>query len=127
MRLWDKIIPSLPKSLRIIRYDMRGHGLSDCLGASYSMGDVISDIEALLDHLNICDCFFVELSIGGIIVQGLAAKRLDLICAMVLSNTAAKISTPAIWQDRIDSIRATGIAPVSDTTMRRCFSPKNLG
>ena len=30
MRLWDKVIPSLPKGLRIIRYDMRGHGLSDC-------------------------------------------------------------------------------------------------
>ena len=96
MRLWDKVIPSLPKGLRIIRYDMRGHGLSDCPGAPYSMGELISDVEALLDHLNICDCFFVGLSIGGMIAQGLATKRLDLIRAMVLSNTAAKIATPAI-------------------------------
>ena len=58
------------------------------------------------------------------IAQGLATKRLDLIRAMVLSNTAAKIATPAIWQDRIDSIRATGIGPVSDTTIGRWFSPK---
>ena len=40
MRLWDKIIPSLPKGLRIIRYDMRGHGLSDCPGAPYPMTDL---------------------------------------------------------------------------------------
>ena len=124
MRLRDKIIPSLPKGLRIIRYDMRGHGLSDCPRPPYSMGELISDVEALLDHLNICDCFFVGLSIGGMIAQGLATKRLDLIRAMVLSNTASKIATPAIWQDRIDSIRATGIGPVSDTTMSRWFSPK---
>ena len=58
------------------------------------------------------------------IAQGLATKRLDLIRAMVLSNTAAKISPPAIWQDRIDSTRATGIGPVSDTTMSRWLSPK---
>ena len=32
--------------------------------------------------------------IGGMIAQGLAVKRLDLIRAMVLSNTAAKIGTP---------------------------------
>ena len=75
---------------------MRGHGLSDCPGSPYFMGDVISDVEALLDHLNVCDCFFVELSIGGMTAQGLTAKRLDLIGAMVLSNTAVKIATPAI-------------------------------
>ena len=103
---------------------MRGHVLSDCPAAPYSMGDLISDVEALLDHLNICDYFFVGLSIGGMIAQGLTTKRLDLIRAMVLSNTAAKIATPAIWQDRIGSIRATGIGPVSDTTMNRWFSPK---
>ena len=88
------------------------------------MGNLVLDVEALLDHLNLCDCLFIGLSIGGMIAQGLAAKRLDLIRATVLSNTAAKIATPAIWQDRIDSIRATGIGPVSDTTMSRWLSPK---
>ena len=76
-------MPSLPKGLMIIRYDMRGHGLSDCPEAPYSMGDLVSDVEALLDHLNICDCFFKGLSIGGMIAQGLATKRLDPIRAMV--------------------------------------------
>jgi len=103
---------------------MRGRGLSDCRGAPYSMGDLISDVDALLDHLNVCDCFFAGLSIDGMITQGLATKHLNLICTMVLSNTAAKIATPAIWQDRIDSIRRTGICPVSDTTMSHWLSPK---
>ena len=62
------------------------------------MGALISDVEALLDHLNISNCLFVGLSIGGIIAQGLATKRLDLIRAMALSNTAAKIAIPAIWR-----------------------------
>tara|TARA_B110000208_G_C11698769_1_gene405063 strand:+ start:330 stop:1118 length:789 start_codon:yes stop_codon:yes gene_type:complete len=124
IRLWDQIMPLLPKGLRIIRYDMRGHGLTDCPNAPYSMGALISDAESLLDYLEVRDCLFVGLSIGGMVAQGLATKRLDLIRAMVLSNTAAKIATPAIWQDRIDSIRAEGIGPVSDATMSRWFSPK---
>ena len=65
MRLWDQIMPLLPEGLRIIRYDMRGHGLSDCPEAPYSMGALISDAEALLDHLKITSCLFIGLSIGG--------------------------------------------------------------
>ena len=127
MRLWDQIIPLLPQGLRIIRYDMRGHGLSDCPEAPYSMGVLISDAEALLDHLKIASCVFVGLSIGGMVGQGLASKRLDLIRAMVLSNTAAKIATKDLWQDRIDSIRKDGIGPVAGATMQRWFSPEMYG
>ena len=124
MRLWDQIIPLLAEGLRIIRYDMRGHGLTDCPDAPYAMGALISDAEALLEYLNVRDCLFVGLSIGGMIAQGLATKRLDLIRAMVLSNTAAKIATSTIWQDRIDSIQKNGMGPVSDATMSRWFSPR---
>lgn len=28
LRLWDPVLPLLPKGLKIIRYDKRGHGLS---------------------------------------------------------------------------------------------------
>ncbi|MDG1239954.1 MAG: 3-oxoadipate enol-lactonase, partial [Planktomarina sp.] len=59
--------------------------------------------------------------------QGLASKRLDLIRAMVLSNTAAKIATKDLWQDRIDSIRKDGIGPVAGATMQRWFSPEMYG
>jgi 3-oxoadipate enol-lactonase len=46
---------------------------------------------------------------------------------MVLSNTAAKIATQDIWQDRIDSIRTDGMGPVTDATMQRWFSPDMYG
>ena len=38
-RVWDALIPHLPEGLRIIRYDKRGHGLSEAPDAPYSMGD----------------------------------------------------------------------------------------
>lgn len=126
LRLWDQILPLLPKGLRIIRYDMRGHGLSDCPSAPYSMGGLVSDIEALMDYLKVKDSMFVGLSIGGMIGQGLATKRRDLIRSMVLSNTAAKIATPDIWRERIASIRENGMDLVADASMSRWFSPKML-
>ncbi len=122
LRLWDEVVERLPAGLRIIRYDKRGHGLSACPPAPYAMGALIKDAENLLDHLGVRDCLFVGLSIGGMIAQGLAAKRLDLIRAMVLSNTGAKIGTRAMWQDRIDAIQSGGIEALADAIMQRWFS-----
>ncbi|WP_204113395.1 3-oxoadipate enol-lactonase [Shimia biformata] len=121
-RLWDPILPHLPAGLKIIRYDKRGHGLSESPKGPYTMGALVRDIEQLLDYLKVKDAMFVGLSIGGLIAQGLAAKRLDLVRAMVLSNTGAKIGTRELWQDRIDAISKGGIAAISEATMQRWFS-----
>jgi 3-oxoadipate enol-lactonase len=122
LRLWDDVVPLLPPGLRIIRYDKRGHGLSSCPPAPYAMGALVTDAERLLDHLGVKACVFVGLSIGGMIAQGLAVKRLDLVRGMVLSNTAAKIGTAQMWEDRIAAIRAGGIESLADAVMERWFS-----
>ena len=122
MRLWDPILPLLPAGLRVIRWDKRGHGLSTVPSGPYTMGALISDCEKLLDHLAVKDCVFVGLSIGGMIAQGLAVKRLDLIRAMVLSNTAAKIGNPALWDERIAAIHKNGVESLADAVMERWFS-----
>jgi 3-oxoadipate enol-lactonase len=121
LHLWDLILPLLPKGLRIVRYDMRGHGQSDVPEGPYTMGQLVSDAEAVCDAFDVQDSMFVGLSVGGMVAQGLAVKRPDLIRAMVLSNTAAKIGNPAFWQDRIDLVTANGMTAVSDQIIRRWF------
>lgn len=122
LRVWDAVVDRLPKTLRIIRYDKRGHGLSSCPPAPYAMGALVTDAERLLDHLEVRDATFVGLSIGGMIAQGLAVKRLDQVRAMVLSNTAAKIGTKEMWGDRIAAIEAGGIEALADPILERWFS-----
>ncbi|NRB01940.1 MAG: 3-oxoadipate enol-lactonase [Rhodobacteraceae bacterium] len=122
MRLWDPILPLLPAGLRILRYDKRGHGLSSCPQGDYSMGALVADVETLMEAHGFKDALFVGLSIGGMIAQGLAAKRLDLCRAMVLSNTGAKIGTREMWADRIAAVRTGGIEALADAVMERWFS-----
>lgn len=124
LRLWDKLVPLLPAGLRILRFSLRGHGLSDAPPAPYSMGALVRDAERLMDHLQMKDAVVVGLSIGGMIAQGLAVKRLDLVRAMVLSNTAAKIGTAQTWAERIASVRADGLESIAGTIMERWFSRK---
>lgn len=121
--LWDAVIPLLPPGLRLIRYDARGHGQSSCPAAPYSMGALIRDAERLMDHLRVHEAVFVGLSIGGMVAQGLAVKRPDLIRALVLSNTAARIATPGIWAERIATARRPGgMEDLARASCQRWFS-----
>lgn len=122
LRLWDPILPYLPVGLKLIRYDKRGHGLSDAPDAPYTMGALVRDVERLLDMLEVRDAMFVGLSIGGMIGQGLAVKRLDLVRALVLSNTGAKIGTKEMWDQRIAAVLSDGIESLADPVMERWFS-----
>ena len=122
MRIWDGVLSYLPKNLKILRYDKRGHGLSDCTNSPYSMGTLVKDIEALMDSLKLKNSLFIGLSIGGMIAQGLALKRLDLVGAMALSNTAARIGNRQIWEERINKVKSSGLKALTEETMRRWFS-----
>lgn len=121
-RLWDAVLPHLPDGLRVIRYDMRGHGLTTAPEPPYFMGDLVGDAARLLDHLGVRECVFVGLSIGGIVAQGLAAERLDLVRAIVISNSAARIGNRAMWDERIAAARAGGVEALADGTMQRWFA-----
>lgn len=121
LRLFDAVVPLLPADLRIVRFDARGHGGSDVPPAPYAMGALVRDAERLMDHLGLRDAVFGGVSLGGMVAQGLAVKRLDLVRALVLSNTAPKIATPAIWADRIATVRAEGIGALAEATLARWF------
>lgn len=120
LRVWDAVLPLLP-GIRAIRYDKRGHGLSD-RGGPFAIADLAEDAAALIDRLGTGPVVFVGLSIGGAIGQALAAARPDLLSALVLSNTAPRFATPAVWQGRIDAIRSGGMAAIVDSVMERWFT-----
>jgi 3-oxoadipate enol-lactonase len=122
-RVFDALLPFLPKTLHIVRYDKRGHGLSDAPPPPYRMEDHVADLAAILDALKVKKAAMVGLSIGGAIGLGLAARRPDLVSALVLMDSAHKIGTAEMWNGRIDAIRKGGIAAIADAIMERWFSP----
>jgi 3-oxoadipate enol-lactonase len=122
-RQWDAVLPLLPPNLRIVRYDLRGHGNSSTPPAPYAMGALIRDAETLLDHLGIRDCVFAGSSLGGMVAQGLAVKRLDQIRSFVLANTATKRGTKDMWARLIAQIETHGVAHYLAADFAQSFSP----
>lgn len=126
MRVWDPLLAEMADDLRIIRFDKRGHGLSDCPNAPYKIETLVEDAIAIAEALDLRDVTFVGLSIGGLIGQGLAAKRPDLLRALVLMDTAAKIGDKAGWNDRINAIEKDGIEGMADGILDRWFGTEML-
>lgn len=122
-RIWDATVAGLGERFRTIRYDKRGHGLSEAPSGPYRMEDHIGDLAALLGHCDVDRAIVVGLSIGGMIAQGLAATRPDLVSALVLCDTGHKIGEAELWNSRIHAVETVGIESIADQIMTRWFSP----
>lgn len=121
LRVWDPLLSLLPASWRIFRYDTAGHGLSDDPGPM-AIERHAEDLAALLDACGIERAAFVGLSVGGLIGQALVEARPDLVSALVLCSTAARIGTDKSWNERIAAVREAGLKAIADSVMQRWFS-----
>lgn len=120
LHIWDDVVSALPR-YRILRYDQRGHGDSDVPEPPYTMGALIRDAERMMAHFAMKEVVVVGLSLGGLVAQGLAVKRLDLVRGLVLSNTAAKIGSAEMWGARVAEVQTNGLQAYSTGAMGRIF------
>ena len=125
-RVFDALLHHLPPGLRIIRYDKRGHGLSEATPEPYAMDDHVSDLTGLLDALEVKSAIVLGLSVGGVIAQGFALAAPDRVRGLILMDTASRIGSDAMWNDRIAAVRAGGVEAIADAIMKRWFSPAFL-
>jgi len=122
LRIWDGVVPCLAEELRIVRYDNRGHGLSDSPAPPYCLNDFVEDLIGLLDALQIKQASVCGLSVGGVIAQGLALSYPDRVRALVLCDTGMRIGSFDSWEERIRLVRESGLTQLIGFSMERWFS-----
>ncbi len=120
-RIWEPLLGHLSADYRILRYDTAGHGLSDT-ASDHSIGDHAEDLRALMDHTGIAQATVIGLSVGGLIAQALYKAAPERVVRAVFCDTAHKIGTDAIWNERIDLITRDGMDAVADATLERWFT-----
>ena len=121
-RIWRDVIVRLVGEAGIITYDMRGHGLSDLGQPPHTMEDHVGDLAALIDHLGGRPSIVCGLSVGGLVAQGLALSRPDLVQGLILCDTGMKIGDEALWLPRIETVEASGMGAIVEGTMERWFT-----
>jgi class 3 adenylate cyclase len=105
-RLFQAYIATLARSFRVIRFDMRGMGLSDRDVGAIDVEGMVTDIEAIVDGLDLTDIVLYGQCYGGPPAMVYAAKHADRIQHLVLDGTyacGASIASP----ERQESFLAT--------------------
>lgn len=120
-RIYDGVVEALRWTGPVLRYDLRGHGLSEVGDQPYTITSLARDASQLLDTWGVSSVVVCGLSVGGLIAQELAVSD-RRVRAAVLCATAARIGTAAGWRARIEQVRAGGIASLSDVVLGRWFS-----
>lgn len=122
-RMWNPQFAELAKHYRVIRYDLRGYGLSDLPEEGEKRHLHVDDLAALLDALKISKAHVVGLSLGGYVAGDFAAlypnRTLSVTIASggVFGGDASREVTPEERRNRIAEIektRAEGISPFKE-------------
>ena len=80
---WDRVVPGLAKSFRVLAYDRRGHSESQRSSAQDSIREDVADLAALVEHLGLAPAWVAGNSFGGSITLRLAAERPDLLRGVI--------------------------------------------
>lgn len=106
---WEGVLAALPKDWQVLRYDMRGAGLSDKLAAPCTIDQHVGDLAGLLDHLSLHAPFTLAgIAVGagiGIRFARLHPQRVAGLLALAPAlgvAAAAREATHALGQQIID-------------------------
>ncbi|MBW4639374.1 MAG: alpha/beta hydrolase [Gloeocapsa sp. UFS-A4-WI-NPMV-4B04] len=100
----------LSKRFQTIAPDLRGYGNSR-VNDNFEMEDHLTDLESLLDSLQVERCIILGWSLGGILGMELALKLPQRVSGLILIATAARPRSnhpPISWQDNL----YTGVASI---------------
>ena len=122
LHMWDDQVKAITERYRLVRYDRRGHGKSGAPKGPYDMEMLGRDALAVMDGAGVQKVNWCGLSMGGMVGMWLGANAPQRIDRLVLSNTSSYMADKQIWNDRIKTVRAGGLAAIVDGTMERWFT-----
>jgi pimeloyl-ACP methyl ester carboxylesterase len=107
---------------RVIALDNRGHGQSTKLydPAAYHTDIMARDVAALIEHLKLPRADLMGYSLGSRICAVLAARRPELVRAVILGGAGIRLIDNAGLRDEIaDSLEMPSLADVTDPMGKR--------
>jgi 3-oxoadipate enol-lactonase len=116
---------ALKSDFTVLAIDQRGHGKSGIARQSSTLDDYADDLHALFGELNFAPAALIGFSFGGMVSQAFALKYPHEVSALVLSACPSTLSAQGrdVARTRGDDARKGGMAPVTEATLDRWFTP----
>lgn len=123
LAFWDPVLAALQNDFRVLRFDLRGFGMSEKVKV-LRFDDLLDDIAGLLGALAITDpCHVVGPALGGGIALGFAAKYPECVRRLVVSSPATGVSPERRPQSlqRAETVLRDGMRASVEQSLARSY------
>jgi 3-oxoadipate enol-lactonase len=122
--MWDPQVPALAERMRVVRFDLPGHGDSPAPPGPYSLSELAGGVLELLDELAIDRCSYCGVSLGGMVGLWLAARAPERIARLVVCASSPYLPPGGQWSERARAVRESGsVEVVADAVLERWLTP----
>lgn len=125
--MWNGQLKMLQeKNLRVIAYDLRGHGQSEVGDGQYTIELFVDDLLALLDYLNIANTILCGFSMGGYIALRAIERNPGRFNALILCDTMSSADSNEAKIRRTSSIKLVkteGVGRFAEGFLKAVFAP----
>ncbi len=119
--MWDRQLPALSTTWRVLRYELPGHGGAPAEPAS-SVDDLARRLLAVLDDEGIDTFGYAGCALGAAIGARLALLRPDRVAALALVSASPRFNTADMWRQRGVVVRANGLERTAQANLQRWFT-----
>ncbi|MGV1795234.1 alpha/beta fold hydrolase [Rhizobium sp. A37_96] len=121
---WEGVARFLHDDFRILRMDLRGHGLSTKVRGRYEIDDFVNDVLALADEAGFSSFNLAGYSLGGLIAQRMALLRPERVRRLCLLSTVANRNSEERVRvlERLDALKTSERGAHFDASAARWFS-----
>lgn len=125
LSMWDAQVETFGAHFRILRYDQRGHGLTQVPPAAANFDQLSGDLLALIDKFAIARALIVGVSMGGSTALRLASEHPGRVAGVVAADCqwCSPDTAVAQWDERIALARNDGMLALVEPTINRWFTP----
>jgi 3-oxoadipate enol-lactonase len=124
LNVWEPQTRALAEHFRVVRYDLPGSGRRPARDA-LSVEEWVTDLEGLLDVLEIQHVHLIGHSLGTLVVQHFAARwphRVDSLSLLGVNRSPPDARRAAV-RERAEEVRKRGLAAVVDALLDTVPSP----
>ncbi|MCT9089982.1 alpha/beta fold hydrolase [Streptomyces sp. ASQP_92] len=119
--MWDRQIPELAGTWRVLRFDLPGHGGAPAEPA-HSVAELGDRLVATLDGLGIQRFGYAGCSIGGAIGADLALRHPHRLASLALVASSPRFGTADEYRQRGVIVRTNGMDPMARSAPERWFT-----
>lgn len=116
-RSFGRLIASLP-TFAMVAPDLRGHGEADKPESGYALSEVVGDVVALLDALDVQRAHVLGSSSGGYVAQQLVVTHPDLVASLILVGAPLSLQGKPPFADTVEGLED----PISEDWVRESLS-----